>query len=388
MKIKLHFAPVFLFICLSGCKESNLLNLSKLPELGNINIVANRLESATVSSEILSDGFAEITRRGICWSLTSSSPSINNQVIELSSASTSLNASISRELGGEIYVRAFAENEVGIAYSKSIKIPWPGTDSNLPVVLALSPTSIGFYSMTLEGAITSNGGLPIIEKGFCYSSTEPLPTIESPRVVSITADFQSNLSNLTEETHYYIRAYARNYQGVGYSPVLSVNTIQFYQPGEIGPAGGIIFYSKSDDIGGWHFLEAAPSDLSAPTIWAPVSNSTGAIGVDMGSGFENTQNLLSQLGTGENYAAHLANNYSTSGFADWYLPSRDELLQMRLVMFLEGVGGLSGDTRYWSSTEDLNFSSNAWLVTMQQLPGGTYSTSKSDIHKIRPCRRF
>jgi transcriptional regulator with XRE-family HTH domain len=39
-----------------------------------------------------------------------------------------------------------------------------------------------------------------------------------------------------------------------------------YKIGDTGPAGGLIFYDKGNNIGGWRYLEAAPADLG-PTAF-------------------------------------------------------------------------------------------------------------------------
>ncbi|GMO31123.1 MAG: hypothetical protein Ta2B_12180 [Termitinemataceae bacterium] len=98
-----------------------------------------------------------------------------------------------------------------------------------------------------------------------------------------------------------------------------------YEVGDIGPAGGIIFYDKGNDSGGWRYLEAAKSDLDAP--WGPKNVLIGGTKTALGTGKENTKilsaefNKLGLTGT----AAQLCDSYVQGGFTDWFMPSKDEL---------------------------------------------------------------
>ena len=73
------------------------------------------------------------------------------------------------------------------------------------------------------GRITNTGALGIIDKGFCYSKTEPHPDITNslrwsePSATLPDGTFASTLSGLTESTYYWINSYAINSMGIDYS---------------------------------------------------------------------------------------------------------------------------------------------------------------------------
>lgn len=85
-------------------------------------------------------------------------------------------------------------------------------------------------SILCTGQITNRGGLDIIEKGFCYSSTETNPNKSNSDVWTVTNSttndsFTGTITGLTELTTYYINAYAINSIGIDYSDLpLSVIT--------------------------------------------------------------------------------------------------------------------------------------------------------------------
>ena len=80
--------------------------------------------------------------------------------------------------------------------------------------------------------------------------------------------------------------------------------------------------------------------------------------VALGSGMENTNKIFAKAGNNGG-AALFAYNYSYGGYADWYLPSLDELLKIRnnehiLINKLENVmlGTYQGSTEFISSSEN------------------------------------
>lgn len=52
----------------------------------------------------------------------------------------------------------------------------------------------------------------------------------------------------------------------------------------------------------------------------------GAIGTAIGTGFSNTNTIITSQGIiATNYAAGLVRAYTGGGYTDWYLPSKEEL---------------------------------------------------------------
>jgi len=81
------------------------------------------------------------------------------------------------------------------------------------------------------GTVTSAGNGVISTNGVCYSSTNTTPTTADTKTKDDVSDagtsattFMSNLTGLTPNTKYYLRAYATNTAGVGYGAVITFTT--------------------------------------------------------------------------------------------------------------------------------------------------------------------
>ena len=131
-----------------------------------------------------------------------------------------------------------------------------------------------------------------------------------------------------------------------------------YELGDVGRAGGLIFYINPDHRrDGWRYLEAAPFDQSLGAKWGCFRRAIpGAAGTAVGSGLQNTKDMLAACAESGS-AADLCAQLSVSGVRGWFLPSMDELAQMYRALKATGVGdfrvaGMVDNCQYWSSTQN------------------------------------
>ena len=113
--------------------------------------------------------------------------------------------------------------------------------------------------------------------------------------------------------------------------------------------GGIIFWL---DASGEHGLIVAKTSYSSKYKWGcPEILINGASGTGVGTGFQNTLDIISECFE-PNGAAFICANSSRNGYIDWYLPSIDELQKIYQNLHLQGVGNLFlSYNSYWSSSE-------------------------------------
>jgi len=96
----------------------------------------------------------------------------------------------------------------------------------IPSVTTDAASNIRISAATSGGNVNATGGANVTAKGVCWS-TSPNPTIDDSFTVdgSGTGTFTSELSDLTQGTTYYMRAYATNYAGTSYGEEVSFTTL-------------------------------------------------------------------------------------------------------------------------------------------------------------------
>ena len=186
---------------------------------------------ATVGFVLKFNGGADVTKMGVCWSVDSV-PTIEDKYVECSrdaincvSDGDSLVLKISGlEANTTYYVRAYAENNKGVGYSENKTF----ITLALPEVKTEDVSDIQLTSALLNGLVLFNGNDTTTEYGFCWGEEENLTIEESQNVkVEVTEDstFTYRLSNLQDETKYYVRAYATNKIGVEYGETVEFETL-------------------------------------------------------------------------------------------------------------------------------------------------------------------
>jgi uncharacterized protein (TIGR02145 family) len=101
-------------------------------------------------------------------------------------------------------------------------IPNPG---NLATLTTLPIGNITDIAATTGGNITNDGGTAITNRGVVWSTTQNSTTANNSITNgSGTGSFTSNLTGLTANTTYYVRAYATNSAGTAYGNELSFTT--------------------------------------------------------------------------------------------------------------------------------------------------------------------
>jgi hypothetical protein len=164
-----------------------------------------------------------------------------------------------------------------------------------------------------------------------------------------------------------------------------------YAIGDLGPAGGVIFYDNPKRAAdGWRYLEAAPVDQSLGATWGCFRRSIpGARGTAIGTGAQNTADILAAC-TEPGTAAQLCATYTLSGIGGWFLPSRDELAALYENLKARGDGdfqdeGMADNCEYWSSSQQttdmavhIDFADN----------GRQHYDDKDYRRRVRAVRRF
>lgn len=203
---------------------------------------------------------------------------------------------------GTYYFQAYAINSIGKTYSEVRSFSMSGN----PGVSTLAVTNVTKTTATLNGRIDYEGDPAYTERGFVYSKSFPRPTVEDPSnattkisVSGRSEDFSANVSSLTENAQYYVRAYATNVGGTVYGEVKT------FKPGQQD-------YVIIDN------LMVQTKDLGSSS-WSA--------------------------------AQQMCTNSRIGGYSDWRLPTIGELAM--IYTHKDEIGGFKNEG-YWSSSGTTN----------------------------------
>ncbi|MEI7727606.1 MAG: hypothetical protein WCK09_21035, partial [Bacteroidota bacterium] len=207
--------------------ELSFTTLPTAPTVVTLPVTGITQTGATFGGNVTSDGGSPVLSRSF---LAGTSPDIN----AASMATTNLGpgtGNFTYTWGSFLtpntvyYVWARAGNSVGNATGNMV------TFTTLPAVaptLTTAPvTNITQTTATSGGTITLDGGAFVTAKGVCWS-TSPTPLISSNNFTQDgtgSGPFVSNITGLTGNTMYYVRAYATNSAGTSYGGEDTITTL-------------------------------------------------------------------------------------------------------------------------------------------------------------------
>ena len=170
---------------------------------------------------VLADGGAPVSARGVCWS-TSQNPTIADSLTVDSCGLGSFASVITLLLPNTTYyVRAYATNIAGTAYGSAVSVKTP----KYPSVVTTAVSNITATAAVSGGNVTNDGGVAMVARGVCWS-TSPNPSVSDSITVdgTTTGTYSSTLTGLAPATTYYVSAYATNTFGTAYGTTASFTT--------------------------------------------------------------------------------------------------------------------------------------------------------------------
>jgi hypothetical protein len=198
-----------------------------VPTVTTTSITNITTTTATGGGNVTSDGGGTVTAKGVCWSI-STNPTISNGKTSDGTGIGIFTSNITTLTAGTIYhVRAYATNSAGTAYGADLMFTTNEIIIIVPTVTTTSITNITTTTATGGGNVTSDGGGSVTAKGVCWN-TSTNPTISNSKTIdgTGTGSFTSNITSLTPNTLYYVRAYATNSAGTAYGNQASFTTSQ------------------------------------------------------------------------------------------------------------------------------------------------------------------
>ena len=381
----------------NGSKQLTLKadNSTILPTLNTLQATNIMSTSAVLNGEILTEGFPKYTERGFVYSL-SSMPTIDNTISKLTATITDSKkyyvTLTNLTQNQTYYVRAYAINEVGTAYSTKIETK-PITDLDLDR-----------NSVKLNATVIEEGNPCYTEKGFIYSTLSNLTLNNSEKIKTegtSKGDYFVVLGDFKTGIQYFARPYLIHEDMVIYGDVVDfifpvkdpkVQTLEANKVSEtsasfngsvleIGNPNytecGIIygtFYSPSLDKGiklpasktgigkytvfaenleeGGYYSYCAYAITENGVVYGEVKNFTVGSPYYTKLEYANIMVVNEDLGSMDwETAYNECENLTMAGYDDWYLPT---LFDLGIIYNnKDEIGGFTGYC-YWSSTPEVD----------------------------------
>lgn len=170
--------------------------------------------SAICGGTVISEGGSPVSSRGVCWS-TEHYPTIENDFTSDGHGLGDFVSSLTDLTPNTLYyVRAYATNDFGTNYGDEVSFT---AVDGLPEVITLEVTDIGDDTAIGHGKVTNEGASEVTERGLCWGLNHD-PDIEGNHGQGGMGlgEFSVTITNIVPGKRYYVRAYAKNTQGIVY----------------------------------------------------------------------------------------------------------------------------------------------------------------------------
>lgn len=196
--------------------------LDGLPTVTTAEVTNIGSVKATCGGNVTDDGTLTVTARGVCYGTNQYPTTEGLHTVNGKGKGEFVSNLTDLKDKTTYYVRAYATTDAGTVYGEQKKFK---TENGVPVVLLSEVGEPTANSVICKGNVTGDGGVSVTERGFCYSVSQyPTNTSDHVAIGNGVGEFTGSLTGLALNTTYYVRAYAVNSLGIGYSEQRSFTT--------------------------------------------------------------------------------------------------------------------------------------------------------------------
>lgn len=272
--------------------NTNPVSLSEITTSDVIDITAI---SAKGGGYIASAGGGEVTARGVCWSSINQTPTTSDSKTTDGSGIGSFTSTLTAlEYNKTYYVRAYAINSAGTSYGlvKSfITLPVP------PSVTTMEVTNRSYKTATGGGEVISDGGSPVTDRGLCFAThLDPKFNENNLPSGSGIGSFSVEITGLTPNTEYHVRAYAATTADTSYGADKTFTTLPVTLP-QLTTLAFSAITNNSASTGGEITSDGGEAVIARGVCWSlsespTVDNEKSVNGTGVGSFASTISNLL------------------------------------------------------------------------------------------------
>jgi uncharacterized protein (TIGR02145 family) len=221
MKKVLSLLLLFTVYLVCGCKKAEPAKIAVLTTTAVTNITAT---TATGGGSISSDGGADITVRGVCWSSVANPTTSDSKTSDGEGIGQYESNIIDLSPGTTYHVRAYATNSVGTAFGEDLTF---ATLGQAPAATTTAATNITSTGATLNGTVNSNEISTTVTFEYGTSTSYGQSTTATPAQVTgnTVTSVNAVISGLTAGVTYHFRVKAVNTLGTTYGNDMVLTTI-------------------------------------------------------------------------------------------------------------------------------------------------------------------
>ena len=222
MKISVRILKLYLFLftcLLSSCKKEDYAVLFTAP-ISNITST-----SASGGGNIISDGGARVSSRGICWSPYLNPTIFDSKTIDGNGTGQYISVLYGLTPGSVYHVRAYATNSAGTSYGSDLAFE---TTGNAPNTVTQDATNVSASGATLNGIVNANDLSSVVtfEFGVTLDYGQTFSAIPNNAAGDSLTKVFAVLSGLSPGTSYHFRVIATNSLGTSFGIDKTFNTTE------------------------------------------------------------------------------------------------------------------------------------------------------------------
>jgi len=239
----------------------------------------------------------------------------------------------------------------------------------LPTLNTITAIKVTATTATSGGDISNDGGASVTARGVCWSTNQNPTIADSKTADGVGSDeFASNLTGLTENTTYYLRAYATNSAGIAYGNEVTFKTTTATSGETVTDIEGNVYHTVTIGTQVWMVENLKTTKYNDGTSIPNVTDNTNWPELTTGAfcWYNNDASNKNTYGPLYNWYTVNTGKLAPTG---WHVPTHSEWITLTDYLGGENVAGdklKEADSTHWINLNQGTTNSSGFTA----LPGG------------------